>query len=69
MNRRERREQYLSTRRPAEYLAERKVWQEHNKMWVAMCKKYDLNSMTVQERWDILVKEGFIDPNKIPKPI
>lgn len=69
MNKRERREQYLSTRRPAEYLAERKNWQEHNKKWKAMCSKYDLDGMTVQQRWDTLVQEGFIDPNEFPKPM
>ena len=69
MNRRARREQYLSNRRYAKYLEERAKRQEFHKTWKAMCAKYDFDKMTVYERWDILVKEGFIDPTKFPKPI
>ena len=64
MNKRERREQYLFTRRTAEELAKRKEWQEFSKKWKLFCEKYpDLDDKTKEEKYHILVKEGWIDPS------
>lgn len=65
MNKRDRRELYLSTRRPADYLEKRAKWQKANNEWKALCSRYDIAAMTVEERYDILVKEGFV-PASVP---
>lgn len=65
MNKRERREQYLSTRRPTEYLEKRAKWQKANKEWKALCAKYDISAMTVEERYEVFVQEGYF-PADVP---
>lgn len=68
MNKRERREKYLSTRRTPEYLEKRAKWQADNKKWVEVCKRYDFDNKTVDERYDIMVAEGLLDPTAYPRP-
>ena len=64
MNKRERREQYLATRRPPEFFEERKRWQEATDKYNAFFTKYpDFAVKTKKEQYDLLVEEGFIPPS------
>ena len=69
MNKRQRREQYLATRRPADYLEKRKAWQEEVKKWDAFFEKHPgFYEISIKERYILAVQEGLIDPNEpIPK--
>jgi hypothetical protein len=63
MNKRERREQYLATRRPPEYLEKRREMQEASKQWDAFFEKYPgFYQRPMKERYAIAVQEGLIDP-------
>ena len=62
MNKRERREKYLSTRRPPEFFEKRKRWDEAKEQHRAFYAKYpDFDNKTKREQYDLLVKEGLID--------
>ena len=62
MNKRERREQYLSTRRPPEFFEKRKRWQEAIEKHEVFYAKYpDFGNKTKREQYNLLVKEGLID--------
>lgn len=67
MNKRERREQYLSTRRTPEYLAKRKSLEEQGKILDAFFTKHPgFYDLPMNERYAIGVREGLIDPAKHP---
>jgi len=69
MNKRQRREQYLATRRPAEYLEKRKAWKEYGKKVDTFFTKHPgFYDLPMKERYILAVQEGLIDPNEpIPK--
>lgn len=65
MNKRERREQYLSTRRTPEFFAKRKAFEEQRKILDAFFTKYPgFYDLPMNERYAIAVQEGLFDPAK-----